>query len=109
MANLGNIAKREDRTIKVGPFDTAPSGSESWTYAIGFRVAASGADLATVAFGASEYNASGYWLVPVPAATSALLTVGMNYVGVWRTGTGTKTLLNAADDYVMVLDRPGNA
>lgn len=113
MANLGNISKREDRSILVGPFDTAPTGSEAWDYAIGFRSAKSGADLATVTFGESEYQASGddagKWRVPMPAAKTTLLETGICYVGVWRLGSGTKTLVNAADDTVMVLDRPGNA
>lgn len=109
----GTIARGEDRTIKFGPFDSAPAGSEGWSYRIGFRAAKSGADLTSVDFGPSEYQAAGThalaWLVPLPAAKSALLTAGMVWVGVWRTGAGTEYLVNAGDDYVMVLDRPGNA
>lgn len=113
MANLGTISKREDRSILVGPFDTLPSGAESWDYSMGFRSAKSGADLATVTFGTAERitgdDGKYYWRVPMLLAKTTLLAVGINYVGVWRTGSGTKVLVNAADDYVVVLDRPGNA
>ena len=104
----GTIARGEDRTIKFGPFDTAPSGSAAWNYRMGFRAAKSGADLTYVDFGAAELVGD-YWLVPLPAAKSILLTAGICYVGVWRTGSGTEYLVNAGDDTVMVLDRPGNA
>lgn len=113
MANLGDIAKREDRTLKVGPFDSLPSGAESWDYIIGFRAAATGADLTSATFGTAERVtvSSGvyHWLVPLPSAKTTLLSVGKVHVAVWRVGTGVEALLNAADDYVMVLDRPGNA
>lgn len=109
MASLGDIAKREDRTFTVGPFDTAPDGFASHTYAMGFRSAKSGADLVTIAFGAGEYNGDGTWTVVVPSASSGALSVGMVYFNVWRTGTGTKKLLMPADTTVMVVEAPGNA
>lgn len=113
MANLGTISKREDRSILVGPFDSLPPGAEDWNYSMGFRSAKSGADLATVTFGTSERitgdDGKYYWRVPMLTAKTTLLEVGICPVGIWRTGTGTKTLVNAGDDYVMVLDRPGNA
>lgn len=113
MANLGTISKREDRSILVGPFDSLPPGAESWNYSMGFRSAKTGADLATVTFGVAERitgaDSKYYWRVPMLAAKTTLLEPGICPVGIWRTGSGTKMLVNAADHYVMVIDRPGNA
>lgn len=114
MPNRGDITIREDRTLKLGPFDDLPSGAESWNYIVAFRKAGSGADLTSATFGGAtdryqDDDGNYYWLVALPSAKTALLETGYVQMGVWRTGSGTEMRVNRHDDFVTVNDRPGNA